>query len=125
MNRRPTLLLIISCLLLSAVCYSVISVLPRDAYPNGWERVVLLVLLVCNLATIPPALLTRGDGRAGSGVSTALLATVWRLLTFTAALTLWTATKWPPGEFAAKCLVGCYFPFLVLESGLSIRKTTG
>ena len=123
MNRRPTVVLILGCAILSAACYAVIAALEQDGYPPDWRIVAAQVLIVCNLATIPPALFAPRGGAGQAGATAALLAVVWRLLTFLAALALWTATKWPAGEFAAKCLVGCYFPFLALESWLSIRHT--
>ena len=122
-NATSLRALLLKCLLLSVVCFVVISLLHQPSWPSNWRQIVLMVVIVCNAATIPPALISSGVKDPRMAVTKVLLTTVWRLGTMIAVLVFWTATKWPPSEFAAKCLVGCYFPFLVLESWHSIRHT--
>lgn len=49
---------------------------------------------------------------------------LWRVLVVVAAVVIARATKWPNYYFFVECLLGCYFPFLVLESSLSIRRAS-
>ncbi len=123
-NRKlaDLLQLVVWCGCLSLAIYGLFTIFQRPTWPSHWRQVVLSTLVVCNAATIPPKLLTFTGKSVFSGVTAALFTTVWRLGTFLVVIVLWTATKWLPSEFTAFTLVGCYFPFLILESGHSIKK---
>lgn len=119
-EAKGLLFLLLECLALSAICFVVISLFHQESWPANWRQIVVMVIMVCNTATIPPNLVRSGVKEPRMAATLVLFTTVWRLGTLIAVLVFWSATKWPPSEFAAKCLVGCYFPFLVLESVHSI-----
>jgi hypothetical protein len=51
-----------------------------------------------------------------------ILTVLWRFGVVAVAILGAAATKWPLDKSFAASLLGCYFPFVVLESALSIRN---
>jgi hypothetical protein len=74
--------------------------------------------------SIPTLLVSSSSAWSRLGAGGPLLIVAWRLGSYLAVLLLSGATKWPGDNFFAQCLLGCYFPFLVLESGFSISKSS-
>jgi hypothetical protein len=120
---KQLIALVIMCAVLSLVCFGIIAYLHQPDWPANWQKIVAMAIMVCNAATIPPVLMSSGVRDPKLATTMVLFTTIWRLGTVVAVLIFWAATKWPHSEFAAKCLVGCYFPFLLLESWHSIRHT--
>jgi hypothetical protein len=109
------------CAVVSLMIFIVAMSLAKPTWPANWERVVFMAIAVCNLATIPPVVMSSSLNAPQFAATKPLLATAWRMLTLIGVIMVWYATKWLPSEFNAKCLLGCYFPFLLLESVLSIK----
>jgi hypothetical protein len=85
-------------------------------------RPLSLAVIACFLASIPP-IVVRHTAFARKNHAAMPLATVgWRMGVLFVAIALSAATKWPLHILFCLSLLGCYFPFLVLESALSIRR---
>lgn len=79
------------------------------------------ILIFCSLAAFVPAALIGDRWTPRRGTTIALAVMVFRLHAYLGFLVFLAATKWPGHDWAANTLVGCYFPFLLLESGHFIR----
>ena len=72
-------------------------------------------------ATVPLLLRYTTFGRANA-YTMPIMTVLWRFGVVAVAILIAAATKWPVDKSFAACLLGCYFPFVILESGLSIRN---
>lgn len=88
--------------------------------PLHWEWLGR-ILIFCTVTSLMPAVLVGERWTPRRGTTIALAVMVFRLHAYLGFLVFLAATKWPGFEWAAKTLVGCYFPFLLLESGHFIR----
>jgi len=100
--------------LLSAVGY-----LFRPEYPRlfAYQQIAIWY---CAGVTISTLLWTTGRMADRYPVFGALMNVNWRIGTIAGFALVVTATKWPQGNSLCLYLVGYYFPFVVLESALSI-----
>lgn len=83
---------------------------------------LFLANCACLASSLPPYLLrfTRFAKQNSSAIP--LISVGWRTGVLVCAILLSAATKWPLHFFYCFCLLGCYFPFLLLESALAIVK---
>ncbi|MFN7363189.1 MAG: hypothetical protein ACK5S3_11960 [Pirellulaceae bacterium] len=91
-----------------------------DGHRRSWWLAAAIALSI----SIPSLLVSSSGNWNRLGAGGPLLIVAWRLGSYLAVLLLAGATKWPGDNFFAQCLLGCYFPFLLLESGLSIWKSS-
>ncbi|MEI8212674.1 MAG: hypothetical protein WCI02_11035 [Planctomycetota bacterium] len=90
-----------------------------------WDRLdgipsACVALVVCAMTTAVAIRWRRGGLGATNPVASTLLAITFRTLVMIGALGFLAATKWTYINSFSSSLLGCYFLFLVLESGLSI-----
>jgi hypothetical protein len=71
---------------------------------------------------LPPFLLRFTQFAKRNQSAMPLVSVGWRTGVLVCAILLSAATKWPLHFFYCFCVLGCYFPFLLLESALSIIK---
>lgn len=79
-----------------------------------------IAIWYCAVVTITTLLWTTGAVAHRFPVFGALMNVNWRIGTIAGLALVVSATKWPQGNSMCLYLVGYYFPFLVLESALSI-----
>lgn len=72
-------------------------------------------------AAVPLSLRYTRFGRENAAAMP-ILTVLWRFGVVAVAILGAAATKWPLDKSFAASLLGCYFPFVVLESALSIRN---
>lgn len=72
-------------------------------------------------AAVPLSLRYTRFGRENAAAMP-ILTVLWRFGVIAIAILGAAATKWPLDKSFAASLLGCYFPFVVLESALSIRN---
>ncbi len=89
----------------------------------GWE-LWMLVGMVSFAISIPTTFLIHSRMTKDYPAAAPLLATMWRGGAYVVLLFYLDATKWQDDYFAHIALMGCYFPYLVLESSLFIRKVS-
>jgi hypothetical protein len=90
-----------------------------------WDRLdgipsACVALVICAMTTAVAIRWRRGGLGATNPVASTLLAITFRTLVMMGALGFLAATKWTYINSFSSSLLGCYFLFLVLESGLSI-----
>jgi hypothetical protein len=91
-----------------------------DGHVRSWWLAAGIALAI----SIPSLLVCSSGAWSRLGAGGPLLIVGWRMGSYLAVLLLAGATKWPGDNFFAQSLLGCYFPFLVLESGFSIFKSS-
>jgi hypothetical protein len=91
-----------------------------DGHSRSWWLAAGIALAI----SIPSLLVSSSGAWSRLGAGGPLLIVGWRLGSYLAVLLMAGATKWPGDNFFAQSLLGCYFPFLVLESGFSIWKSS-
>ncbi len=74
------------------------------------------------LGAIVPLLLRYTRFGRENGAAMPILTVLWRFGVVAVAVLSAAATKWPLDKSFAASLLGCYFPFVILESALSIRN---
>ena len=111
---------IFATLAVAALCLAVGTGLSLHDKQAGWWRWTCLSVIICLVASLPPIFLRRWRLAGPSAALFPLLTVGWRSLVVLFPLVASAATKWPEHNSFSLCLLGCYFPFLLLESGLSI-----
>lgn len=92
-------------------------------YPLGESRLAMyqqIAIWYCAVVTLATLLWTTGRMAARFPVFATLMNVSWRIFTIAGFALVVSATKWPQGNSLCLYLVGYYFPFVVLESCLSI-----
>ena len=119
--------------LLSAICFGLAGVIAahfRDTAENmggasgvdaGGIAAGIAALTICASVTLASIQWRRGPLGKQNPVASSLLTVAFRTLVMLGCLGLVAATKWPHRNSFLLSLLGCYFLFLILESGLSIR----
>lgn len=119
--------------LLSAVCFGLAGIVAahfrepsQDTGVSGGidlEGIAagVVALTVCASVTLASIQWRRGLLGKQNPVASSLLTVAFRTLVTLGSLVLVAATKWPHRNSFVLSLLGCYFLFLILESGLSIR----
>lgn len=116
---KTGLLLFLSVTLL---CQVVGSMVIQIWYPKEGSWPLVMANLACLTSSLPPFLLRFTRFAKKNGAAMPLVSVGWRTGVLVCAILLSAATKWPLHFFYCFCLLGCYFPFLLLESALSIIK---
>ncbi|MFN7628741.1 MAG: hypothetical protein ACK5PZ_18095 [Pirellula sp.] len=119
--------------LLSAVCFGVAGIVAahlrepaQDAGVSsgvdfGGMAAGIAALAICASVTLASIQWRRGPLGKQNPVASSLLTIAFRTLVTLGSMVLMAATKWPHRNSFVLSLLGCYFLFLILESGLSIR----
>jgi len=92
-------------------------------YPLGESRLAMyqqIAIWYCAVVTLATLLWTTGGMAERFPVFATLMNVSWRIFTIAGFALVVSATKWPQGNSLCLYLVGYYFPFVVLESCLSI-----
>lgn len=105
--------------LLLGVILSGVSFLFRPLEPRLFTY-QQIAIWYCAGVTITTLLWTTGAMAHRYPVFGALMNVNWRIGTIAGLALVVSATKWPQGNSMCLYLVGYYFPFVALESGLSI-----
>jgi hypothetical protein len=94
----------------------------RRAAGEDWEAFPwdCVALVLCALPAWMAMRWRHGAVGAQNPVAATLLTVTFRTMVMLGALGFVAATKWTSSNSFATSLLGCYFLFLVLESGLSI-----
>jgi len=87
---------------------------------RGWPCTSRLPFGTALIVTLATLLWTTGSLAARFPVFATLMNVSWRIFTIAGFALVVSATKWPQGNSLCLYLVGYYFPFVVLESCLSI-----
>ncbi|MCY3005948.1 MAG: hypothetical protein NTV29_08215 [Planctomycetota bacterium] len=90
---------------------------PEDPRLFAYQQIAIWYSAGVTIATL---LWTTGRMADCYPVFGALMNVNWRIGTIAGFALVVSATKWPQGNSLCLYLVGYYFPFVVLESGLSI-----
>lgn len=112
---------LVLCVVLAAICGRLGIYLTGSASsptPQQWWFAAM-TSLGCS---IPILFLMHSPVVANYPVAAPLLATFWRGTAYLGLLYVGTATNWLGDNFDVICLQGCYFPFLVLESALFLKR---
>ncbi|MBM3965314.1 MAG: hypothetical protein FJ308_09645 [Planctomycetes bacterium] len=119
--------------LLSAICFALAGIIAAhfrsSAQDIGGTSSVDLggvvagigALAICVSVTLASIQWRRGSLGKQNPIASSLLTIAFRTLVTLGSLMLVAATKWPHRNSFVLSLLGCYFLFLILESGLSIR----
>jgi hypothetical protein len=89
--------------------------------PISWQD-LFVGLFWGVLGAIVPLLLRYTRFGRENAAAMPILTVLWRFGVVAIAILGAAATKWPLDKSFAASLLGCYFPFVVLESALSIRN---
>lgn len=92
-------------------------------YPLGESRLAMyqqIAIWYVAIVTLATLIWTTGTLAVRFPVFATLMNVTWRIFTIAGFALVVSATKWPQGNSLCLYLVGYYFPFLVLESCLSI-----
>ena len=110
--------------LLGVLCVLIGSALYRlPDYVKGveiWSMAAILSVacgVVVSFLTVSPAYRTLP-------IAIPMIAMFFRTGVYMGAVLYAGATKWSHQNYYTNCLLGCFFPFLVLESVLSIRRSS-
>jgi len=82
----------------------------------------LAALLVCFIACVAPAMWQVGKRDAAQSDLSILFVMGFRFSILLMSVAFSTATKWQHNNSFCNCLLGYYFPFLLLQSALLIRN---
>lgn len=85
---------------------------------------LFLAISVCFVASVGPIVFNHTDWAIRNPGVGPLLTIFWRMSWILIAVVVSAATKWHDNKTFLLSMVGCYFPFLLLESTLSIRRTS-
>lgn len=119
--------------LLSAICFAMAGMIAahfrETAQDSGGASGVDLgglaagmgALTICVSVTLASIYWRRGGLGKQNPIASSLLTVAFRTLVTLGSLMLVAATKWQHRNSFVLSLLGCYFLFLILESGLSIR----
>ena len=123
LSRRATILAVLqeamAYLTLGALCLVVTWVLSRDGVVPGYAFLALSACLATGL--VPLVFKIVGETKVQDELS--ILVTMgFRFLVLLGALAISAATKWQHNNSFGSCLMGYYFPFLLLQSALLIRN---
>jgi hypothetical protein len=113
---------IILCLILAATCLLIGFALE---YGLDWKfqtRFTALACALCLLATLLPLWLRSLFESRQNGAAFPVLTMAWRGAVILVPIVWAAATKWPEVKIFSLTILGCYFPFLALESALSITR---
>jgi len=97
--------------------------LSTTSFPILWSQLLQSVFWM-GLGTIVPLLIRHTDFAKKNDAAMPILTVLWRFSVVATALLASAATKWPLDKSFAACLLGCYFPFIILESVLSVRHVS-
>ncbi len=86
------------------------------------ESYILIAISVCLVSGIGPVVWQFGDAAVAQSDLSILLTVGFRFSMLLGALAISTATKWQHHNSFCNCLLGYYFPFLILQSALLIRN---
>ena len=86
------------------------------------ERYSLVALLVCWVSSIGPVLWQIKVSTLATSDISILLTMGFRFSLLLGAVAISTATKWQHHNSFCNCLLGYYFPFLLLQSAFLIRQ---
>jgi hypothetical protein len=106
-------------LTLGTVCLLVTWMLTSDAVIPDYAYLALSVCIATGFG--PMAWQFIGKGQNGDELSI-LLTMGFRFSVLLSALAISAATKWQHNNSFGSCLMGYYFPFLLLQSALLIRN---
>jgi len=91
--------------------------------PVSWKD-LFIGLFWGILGAIVPLLLRYTRFGRENATAMPIMTVLWRFGVVAVAILIAAATKWPVDNSFAASLLGCYFPFVVLESALSIRNVS-
>lgn len=94
--------------------------LSTTTFAISWSQLLQSVFWM-GLGTIVPLLIRHTDFAKKNEAAMPILTVLWRFSVVATALLASAATKWPLDKSFAACLLGCYFPFIILESALSVK----
>ena len=86
------------------------------------ESFSLLALSVCLVSSVGPVVWHFGNANASQSDLSILLTMGFRFSLLLGALAISTATKWQHHNSFCNCLLGYYFPFMLLQSASLIRQ---
>ena len=89
---------------------------------DAFERYSLVALFVCLASSIGPVLWQIKDSALATSDISILLTIGFRFSLLLGAIAISTATKWQHHNSFCNCLLGYYFPFLLLQSAFLIRQ---
>ena len=104
---------------LAAVCYVVARFVLEVDLSDG---TALAALLVCLASCLVPAIWQLGTLNVAQSDLSILIIMGSRFSILLGAAAFSTATKWQHHNSFCNCLLGYYFPFLLLQSALLIRN---
>ena len=85
-------------------------------------RPLAVAVVVCFATSIPPIIAWHTSFARKNPAALPLVTVGWRMGLLLVVLAVSAATKWPSHISFCFSLLGCYFPFLLLESSLSMRR---
>jgi len=94
--------------------------LSTSKFSIEWSDLLLSIFWM-TLATLVPLVVRHTDFSIKYAAVMPILTVAWRFNLVAIALLISAATKWPLDKSFAGCLLGCYFPFIILESALSVK----
>ena len=109
-------------LAVTLICQLAGTLVIQIFYPAKGTLPLVLANLACLASSLPPYLLRFTKFSRQNSSAIPLVSVGWRTGVLVCAILLSAATKWPLHFFYCFCLLGCYFPFLLLESALAIVK---
>lgn len=110
--------------LLSLLCFAIGGLITRWYFPESYWDLWLQFGMFAFAISIPTTFLMHSSWTREYPAAAPLLAVMWRSGSYFMLLFLVDATKWPSQNLVHNALLGYYFPFLVLESSLFIRKVS-
>ncbi len=104
---------------LALLCWAITWVIIGN---RAVENFSLLALSVCLVSSVGPVVWHFGDMNAAQSDLSILFSVGFRFSLLLGALAISTATKWPHHNSFCNCLLGYYFPFLLLQSASLVRQ---
>ncbi len=109
------LALALACLVVAGLIFGIVQ-------PSASLLPIVLAVGVCLAASIVPVFVQHSEFARENPVATTFMTVGWRMGLLLVAILLSAATKWQHNISFGLSLLGCYFPFLALESCLAIRR---